>query len=148
MKQFLYLALLMIGFQAAASNDSSLTVIHRTVNGGTVKKEMGDRVYMKTNSNKVYAIKCVKNPKVVCAYVAKATEDVEEPELCPAISMFIPEPYYSMQFNPEKAYVGIPNSQGGITYHEVHSAEINCTTAEAEETILITLDPPLDLEGE
>lgn len=154
MKQLLYIALLLISYQAGAftSCDSTGIPAKKSINGGSIKKQMGNRVYMKTNSPKVFAIKCLKNPNVICAYVASvAEEEGGDPYLCPAnSSTFVPDPYYSMQFpNPQKTYVGIPKAQGGVKYYELNSATFDCSSAGGDNGhVLINLDPPVEIEGE
>jgi hypothetical protein len=155
MKQFIYIVLLLIGFQAGAitTDDSSTVSTSITLNGGNVTKQMGNRVYMKSSNPKVCAIKCEKNPRIVCAYVRSAVEEDGgglDRLSCPSMTnTFIPEPYYSMLGDPAKTYLGIPDVQGGVKYYEVNSVKFDCSAADGENgSVLIQFDPPLDLEGE
>ncbi|WEK21334.1 MAG: hypothetical protein P0Y49_09290 [Candidatus Pedobacter colombiensis] len=155
MKQLIYIALLLIGFQANAltSDDSTATVqsqhSKRTISGGTTKKEMGVRVWMKSTNNKVIAIKCKKNPNVICAYTAKADDSDEgiDETLCPTTSAtHISNPFYSQQFpNAQKCYLGIPQVNGGVVYYEVNTISYECSQSD-EYNATIHFTPELDLE--
>jgi hypothetical protein len=157
MKQLIYITLLFIGFSAHAGNPSDSTTkttqsAPLTVNGGTIRKVMGDRVYMKSTNSKVVAIKCTKNPKNFCMYVAKADGEEESGDLdplsCPTVSQTqVPDPIFSQQFpNAQKSYVGIPQTSGGIRYYEVNSATMECTPNDEQFAVIVTLDPEIEIE--
>lgn len=156
MKQLLYISLLLIGFSAYAGNPSDSTTKTTqsapvTVNGGTIRKVMGDRVYMKSTNPKVVAVKCTKNPKNFCMYVAKADGEEEsgdlDPTMCPTVSQtHVDDPIFSQQFpNPTKAYIGIPQTSG-VRYYEVNSATMECTPNDEQFAVTVTLDPPIEIE--
>jgi hypothetical protein len=152
MKQLFYILFLFIGFSAYAGSPIDSTTKHTqvaplTVNGGSIRKVMGDRVYMKSTHPKVVGLKCKTNPNVFCAYVAKAdgSDDGDfDPAMCPGVNItHVPDPAYSQQFpNSQRCYLGIPQTTGGIRYYEINSAKMEC----ASDATTITIDPPIEIE--